>query len=175
MTGEAARPWRRGMLDPACAYVVALPHEILVGVGASAANSERQKAMLYAQSFLLGKQLPLWTPVARVVEGAEPAFFTAHFVGWPSARALECAAAGVGGISLLGAGADAHATALAAFDRQQTEESVALVAGAALKVWRVRPRGRVEVPPAEHGTFAANDSFVVECTLRTARRLLGMP
>ena len=80
--GARGKPLRREMLSSTESFLLVSGARLWVWVGREAGTGERQKAMLYAQSFLQGKGLPLWTPVTRIIEGAEPAAFTACFDAW---------------------------------------------------------------------------------------------
>ena len=88
------KPLRRELLSSTESFLLVSGARLWVWVGREAVTGERQKAMLYAQSFLQGKGLPLWTPVTRIVEGAEPAAFTACFDAWrtPLSRADDAGA-----------------------------------------------------------------------------------
>ena len=94
VTEVTTRPLVRELLDASDAYILAAPAEIWIWIGDGATKSERQKAMLYAQSFLQGKQRPPHTPVTRVVKGAEPTLFTCKFTNWSVAEALDFATVG---------------------------------------------------------------------------------
>ena len=76
------RPLRRSMLEATGCFILSFPRGLCVWVGREASKGERHKALLYAQSFLQGKKLPMWTPLCRVVEGSEPSLFTCHFTDW---------------------------------------------------------------------------------------------
>ena len=80
--GARGKPLRREMLSSTESFLLVSGARLWVWVGREAVTGERQKAMLYGQSFLQGKGLPLWTPVTRILEGAEPAAFTACFDAW---------------------------------------------------------------------------------------------
>ena len=92
--GARGKPLRREMLSSTESFLLVNGARLWVWVGREAVAGERQKAMLYAQSFLQGKGLPLWTPVTRIIEGAEPAAFTACFDAWrtPLTRADDAGA-----------------------------------------------------------------------------------
>lgn len=70
------------MLESTNSFILSVPGQMFVWIGKDASKMERQKSMLYAQSFLQGKDKPMHTPVVRVVQGSEPATFTSKFCAW---------------------------------------------------------------------------------------------
>ena len=53
--------------------------------GQDASDAERKNAMIKAQSFIARHNKPNWTPVTRVVQGAEPQLFKSKFSDWQEA------------------------------------------------------------------------------------------
>lgn len=51
-------------------------------VGKKSTKAEKDEAMKKAQEFLKTKNYPAWTPISRVVEGAEPSTFKEYFQNW---------------------------------------------------------------------------------------------
>ena len=82
MTEIIQRPLRRSVLESTDSFILSVPGQMFVWIGKEASKMERQKSMLYAQSFLQGKNKPMHTPVVRVVQGSEPAIFTSKFYAW---------------------------------------------------------------------------------------------
>ena len=74
----------RAALDPTDTFVLVCPGEIYAWIGSKATDGERKHAMLKAQEFIMSRGMPVWTPVTRVVQGAEPTLFKAKFPDWAS-------------------------------------------------------------------------------------------
>lgn len=55
---------------------------VFIWVGKQASIVERRSAMLKAEGYITAKSLPQWTPVTRVIEGAETVLFKAAFSKW---------------------------------------------------------------------------------------------
>jgi hypothetical protein len=144
------------MLASSDVHLLALPGEIWVWIGAEVHAETRQKAMLYAQSFLHGKGRSPSTPISRVVESAEPAIFTSRFVNWHvplgtfSAKHAPLAAAP----EVLAVQAAAHAQAAAWMGPPSAGSPQ-------VRMWRVTCDRQVEVLPAMHGLFDAGE--LLEC------------
>ena len=52
-------------------------------IGKGATQQERSQAFSHAQKFINDKGYPTWTPLCRVVEGAEDNLFQSCFSNWP--------------------------------------------------------------------------------------------
>jgi len=66
-------------LDSKDAFVVDLGNQVWVWVGKDASETEKKKALPTAQAYLKGNDRPSWTPIARVIQGSEPADFFKAF------------------------------------------------------------------------------------------------
>ena len=55
---------------------------VFVWVGKQATRKERGDSMVRAEGFLAAKGHADWTPITRVIEGAETAMFKAAFSKW---------------------------------------------------------------------------------------------
>lgn len=152
------RPLTRAMLASSEVYLIALPADlwIWIWIGAEVNAETRQKAMLYAQSFLHGKGRSPSTPISRVVEGAEPAIFTSRFVNWHvplrtfSAKHAPLVAAPETAPEVLAVQAAARAQAAARMGPPSAGSPQ-------VRMWRVTCDRQVEVLPAMHGLFYAGE------------------
>ena len=72
----------RAALDPTDTFVLVCPSEIYAWIGSKASEAERKNAMIKAQAFIRTQNKPNWTPVTRVVQGAEPQLFKSKFADW---------------------------------------------------------------------------------------------
>ena len=164
------RPLRPAMLRSREAFLLVADSELWVWVGRRASKGEKQKAMLYAQSFLQGKQLPAHTPVTRVVEGAEPPRFASHFAAWPAPHVAAAAADEFGAAASARLFKDAAEAAVrgAPAALLPTGEG----SGGELVAWRLEPTGGgvggvgggaslSRIPQAEVGQFSASHSYVL--------------
>ncbi|RDD41012.1 Advillin [Trichoplax sp. H2] len=80
----AAAPLKRNMLNNDDCFILNTgPSGVFAWIGKNASREERTKAVKFAMGFLDAKGLPKWTPVSRVVEGAEPVMFKQYFSDWP--------------------------------------------------------------------------------------------
>lgn len=64
-------------LDEKDAFIIDVGTEIFVWVGKKASKDERSFAMRYAMKYLKQSKRPLYTPITRIVQGAEPDYFKA--------------------------------------------------------------------------------------------------
>jgi len=177
ITEVVGRPLKRSMLDPDDAFILAAPSEVWIWIGSRAAKVEREKAMVYAQSFLKGKKRPPWTPVTRVVQGAEPTLFTCKFVNWAGVQPVSFNAPGtvssgrVAHVSDNRSAADvaqgmvADPQSMAAFAAARAAESTKLLppdgVDGTLRIWRVNAFKKQELPRDLHGLFYAGDTYIV--------------
>ena len=146
------RPLTRAMLASSDVHLLALPGELWIWIGAEVNAETRQKAMLYAQSFLHGKGRSPSTPISRVVESAEPAIFTSRFVNWhvPLGTFSVKHAPEVAAPEVLAVQAAARAQAAARMGPPSAGSPQ-------VRMWRVTCDRQVEVLPAMHGLFYAGE------------------
>jgi len=69
----------RSHLKSADVFIVDIGPEIFVWVGRDASKKEKAMAIQYAAMYLKHHGRPNGTPIARVLEGAEPSSFWKHF------------------------------------------------------------------------------------------------
>ncbi|KAI1724296.1 gelsolin repeat domain-containing protein [Ditylenchus destructor] len=74
-------------LDTKDAFIVdAVNGGVFVWIGKGCTTAERKKAMEWGQQYLKQQKRPDYTPITRVLEGAEPADFTQWFTNWNAQR-----------------------------------------------------------------------------------------
>ncbi|KAL3899252.1 MAG: hypothetical protein SGPRY_012675 [Prymnesium sp.] len=153
-TQVAARPLMREMLDASDAFILVTAKELWVWVGSKAVKVQRDKAMVYAQSFLKGKKRDPRTPVTRVVQDAEPTLFTSRFVNWPSYKGLSLHAARLMSVAPL----DGNRGAAEPGAIITAAESIKLLPSGEregkLRVWKVDEFKKHEVRPYWAGSLA---------------------
>jgi gelsolin len=69
----------RNALSSDDAFILDTGSEIFAWIGKRASPNERKLAMQYAQNYLSSKNLPLQTPLCRILEGGENEIFEASF------------------------------------------------------------------------------------------------
>ena len=85
LTKSKCKGCYRSELDETDTFILVCPGEIFAWIGKRATDSERKNAMVKAQNFIPEMNMPVWTPVTRVVQGAEPQLFKSKFPDWQSA------------------------------------------------------------------------------------------
>ena len=73
--------WRE-MLDETDTFILVCPNEIFAWIGKKATDAERKNAMVKAQKLIPEMNMPMTTPIVRVVDGAEPQAFKSKFDDW---------------------------------------------------------------------------------------------
>ena len=77
-------PLDHGLLDSDDAFILDMgPSGVYAWIGKGATQQERRQAFSHAQKFTNDKGYPTWTPLCRVVEGAEDNLFQSCFSNWP--------------------------------------------------------------------------------------------
>ncbi|XGW35638.1 hypothetical protein V3C99_019107, partial [Haemonchus contortus] len=81
---------KRSQLDSKDAFVLnAGQAGIYVWVGKECTLEERAQAMTIGSNFIKEHKLPVWTPLVRVLESAEPASFTQWFEEWVDSKTVK--------------------------------------------------------------------------------------
>ena len=77
-------PLDHGFLDSDDAFILDMGSSgVYAWIGKGATQQERSQAFSHAQKFINDKGYPTWTPLCRVVEGAEDNLFQSCFSNWP--------------------------------------------------------------------------------------------
>ena len=148
------------MLDPKDCFIVDIGSEVFVWTGKGASKDERKESMMHAADFIEKGGRPSYTPITRVMDGAEPRTFTCNFVKW---RDTFVEADGDGAKKKAVKSADlgalyGHGTTWAneGDDREH-------VTGGKITVYRVESMEMVPYPEEQYGQFYSGDSFIVLC------------
>ncbi|ORZ23091.1 hypothetical protein BCR42DRAFT_128972 [Absidia repens] len=72
----------KDMFDSKDVFILDVSHEIFVWVGRKASRKERRHGLQYAQDYLKESELPPFTPICQIQEGAEDELFEAQLEGW---------------------------------------------------------------------------------------------
>ncbi|KAI8070519.1 hypothetical protein BC940DRAFT_296353 [Gongronella butleri] len=70
------------MLKSNDVFIIDVTHEIYVWVGHDASRKEKRNGLQYAQDYLKQSELPAFTPICQVIEGADDELFDAQFQEW---------------------------------------------------------------------------------------------
>lgn len=76
------KPIRQEFLKTEDCFILDTGSALYVWVGKRATQTEKTQSIARAQSFIQTKKYPAWTPVHRIVEGAETAPFKQYFATW---------------------------------------------------------------------------------------------
>ncbi|KAL5262308.1 hypothetical protein ACHWQZ_G007886 [Mnemiopsis leidyi] len=156
-------PLDHGLLDSDDAFILDMgPSGVYAWIGKGATQQERRQAFSHAQKFTNDKGYPTWTPLCRVVEGAEDNLFQSCFSNWPrpkvdrqvSKSAVIPEKIKVPQIDLSGL-----------FKKQRAEEKkdddIKDDGSGKLKIWRVEKFELEEVDESTYGIFWDGDSYIV--------------
>ena len=84
ITPVGTAPLDHGYLDSDDAFILDMGNSgVYAWIGKGATQQERSQAFMRAQQFINDKGYPSWTPLCRVVDGAEDALFMSCFSNWP--------------------------------------------------------------------------------------------
>lgn len=143
---------------------------LYVWIGRKSSKEERAAAMKHSTSFLQQQDLPSWTKVERVVQGAEPTVFKRYFIDWED----DHAQIGLGQVFTTNRIADAlPGVQLEGRSQSEQRHLIAESAGAALgflpddgsghkEIFRVENMELVSLPEHMYGTFFGGDSYVIK-------------
>jgi len=70
---------KRNLLDPNDVFILDNGAEVFAWIGKGASVDEKKKAMSFAQDYLVKYNRPLFTPIARILQGGENEVFEASF------------------------------------------------------------------------------------------------
>lgn len=167
---------KRDMLDTKDAFILDADTEIFVWIGKGATAEEKKKSMTFGNDYLTKNSRPAWTPLTRVVEGAEASSFKGHFQVWEVASAVDFTkmykSSGV-------AGADDRKIEekevdFNAMHKKAAEDSAEVLddGSGELTIWRIESFDKKEIPKGLYGQFYGGDSYIVQYKYKDAR---GMP
>jgi len=154
------RPLKKDMLKEEDAYILSTGATgIFVWIGKGASKGEKLHSMKYATQFITDKGLPDWTPVTRVVMGAETQMFKQYFPGWKDPVILPGQAPEGQRKSKFRRQTFDHR---ALFEQRKRElERLPDDGSGKLTVWRVEKREKVQVKESMVGHFYSGDSYVI--------------
>jgi len=82
-------PLDSSFLDDDDCFILEAPTEVFVWIGKKATKQERLESMNLTQEFLVIQNKPNWTPISRVVSGAETTVFKSKFKVWRDKSKLK--------------------------------------------------------------------------------------
>lgn len=163
------------MLDPNDCFILDCGTEIFVWVGKESSEKEKAGAMSNAREFLTNYGRPIWTPITKCSQGAEPALFKDKFKkgGWNEyvetydkkvkgniAKTQEQTAVNVD---------EMHHPEKYAIAKEELREVIP-VAGpeetGRLRIWYVKEFEKHPLPEEEYGLFFAGTCYLVAFSVR---------
>ncbi|XP_063673911.1 advillin-like isoform X3 [Bolinopsis microptera] len=140
-------------------------------IGKGATQQERSQAFMHAQKFINDKGYPSWTPLCRVVEGAEDNLFMSCFSNWPrpvierqiSKNAVIPEKIKDPTVDLSGLFKQQRAA-------EKKDDDVKDDGSGKLKIWRIENFELEEVDESTYGIFWDGDSYIVLYTYIQAGR-----
>jgi hypothetical protein len=158
------RPFKKEHLKTDDAYILDVAGTaIYAWIGKGASEQEKLHSMKIATDFLKSKGYPNWTPVTRVVEGAETPLFKENFQNWPEKDASKPGASGARKSAFVKRTSEFDAKSL--HQKKAREQAKMPDDGSGeLEVWRVEDFELVEVPKKMYGQFFGGDSYVLKYT-----------
>ena len=184
LTTEKLKSVSRSLLDADDTFILVCPAEIYAWIGKEASDAERKNAMIKAQQFIRTANKPNWTPITRVIQGAEPQLFKSKFSDWSMAEStgkpsLEMFAMAKGSASGRNVAKNIHEDKPADIARkvmvadpkqlkkrseeEQERKRKGLVPGGKgqLSIWRIWNFRKVPLEPELYGLFFAGDCYIV--------------
>ncbi|XP_014671689.1 PREDICTED: gelsolin, cytoplasmic-like [Priapulus caudatus] len=155
---------------------------IFVWIGKQSSNQERAAAMKHASNYVTARDYPGWTPVTRVIDGAEPAMFRQYFNSWTRQEhhsAVLGANVSVG--EVLEDTAPESVKELPTISKRRKRifnwGPLAKHGGRAcgfmpddgtgnVEIWRIHKFKMVPLEPDQYGFFCGGDSYVIKYSYR---------
>lgn len=136
-------------------FIVDSGSAVAVWVGRGADAAARKEAMTRGTEYLASSGKPAWTPLTRVVEGAETPIFKGLFVQWDPPRTVDVSTPAAKKEKTVANTSEMHQR------RQQAEEKMADDGSGSIKVWRIEDFAKVPLPESQYGEFFAGDAYIV--------------
>ena len=157
----------KDLLDSNDCFILDAGAEIFAWIGKGATKQERKESMITAQNFLKTQNKPHWTPISRIIDGAETPLFKSKFQVWkepPQKAGMPSQDKGPGyrtetAIESARKAANVNIKTLTS-STTQAEKLVDDGSGD-LKIWRIQNFKMVEVPKNTYGQFFSGDSYVL--------------
>jgi len=150
---------QRSMLDTQDVFIVDADSEIFVWIGKGASANEKKEGMMRAMEYLAKAGKPDWTPITRVVEGAESPVFQANFFQWTPPKKVDFSAGASTGVAKT---AEQKAIDVGAMQKRQAQAETPVDDGSGtVKIWRIENMEKAEVEESQYGQFYGGDSYII--------------
>jgi len=140
---------------------------IFVWIGKDSSKDERIESMKSAEGFLVKNELPKWTKVERVVQGAETTMFKQYFKIWKESE--ESAYVGLGRVYPMESIAEWNVGDLHAENRRKLAKSAGSAIGfmpddsnGQKEIFRIEDFEMVPLDESKYGMFFGGDSYVIK-------------
>lgn len=159
-------PLRHEMLDTNDCFILDMGQSgVYAWIGKKATADERREAFMNAQQFIEDKGYPSWTPLCRVVEGAEDNLFTSCFNDWPRKNLSKNVPVQevIQTPSQIKKQSEMDLSSLHKAQNRDAllQEDIKDDGCGTVKIWRVEKFDLVEVEDSIYGTFWDGDSYIV--------------
>lgn len=159
-------PLQHEMLDTNDCFILDMGQSgVYAWIGKKATADERREAFMNAQQFIEDKGYPSWTPLCRVVEGAEDNLFTSCFANWPSknTKPFKPIQEVIQTPSQIKKQAEMDLSSLHKAQNKDAllQDDIKDDGCGKVKVWRVEKFDLVEVEEELYGTFWDGDSYLI--------------
>jgi hypothetical protein len=153
----------KSQLDTNDVFIVDADVEIFVWIGRGATAQEKREGMIHASNYLTQANKPAWTPISRVVEGAETPVFKGFFFQWDPPRAVNFGATPAGVERGIAAAREQKAIDFSALHSGGVPEEETMVDDGTgqIQIWRIENFDKVPVPEDTYGQFYGGDSYVM--------------
>ncbi|CAB3986258.1 scinderin isoform 2 [Paramuricea clavata] len=159
MSKVSNAPLEQKMLDTKDCFILDTGASgVFVWVGKQATRDERGSSMVKAEGFLAAKGHADWTPITRVIEGAETPLFKSAFAKWNYELPKSPVATSARGSSREVKTFDVKSMHVS----QRSEVShMPDDARGSVQIWRVEDYELVDWPKSRYGIFFQGDSYVI--------------
>lgn len=140
-------------------FLIDTSHLVFVWVGEEVASSQRKQAIPAAMKYLESHDLPLRTPIVRILQGGETPHFKAMFHVWSPPKVYDFRLVDTSGPPAVSQPMDIDVEELREI-REAAEEVVDDGTGT-LSIWRIEDMEKVPLPESQYGQFYGGDSYIV--------------
>lgn len=161
MTKVSNAPLEHKMLDTKDCFILDTGASgVFVWVGKQATRDERASSMVKAEGFLNAKGHADWTPITRVIEGAETPIFKSAFPDWPYSLPKSMLNQGMSTARGLKEVKKFDVSSMHRHGNRE-EDRMPDDARGTVQIWRVEDYELVDWPKSRYGIFFQGDSYVL--------------
>lgn len=156
----------KDLLDSSSVFIIDNGKIVYTWVGKEASQNERKEAIRSGIKYLAKNGRSFHTPIARVVDGAEPAEFKALFTSWNPPQKMT-----FGYVPPAETSSTQQEANLSALFSAPNREKVGFQSkmdenvSHELKIWRIVDMEKEKVPEEMYGQFYGGDSYIILDTM----------